>query len=76
MFGWGEIIVYEVVKFSLIIYYRGGCGSREEDKKAPTPSEIETFVYNKECQLGLKNIYYEVFMGAIKRFGYKTDLNE
>lgn len=71
----GELIVYEVAKIFAFIYYRGGCGSRDKEIKED-PKELEGYVYKKECELQLKNVSYEVFVGAIKRFGYKNDLND
>ena len=38
--------------------------------------EEEAAVYLKECELGLLNVEFDTFQGAIKRFGYKIDLND
>lgn len=43
--------------------------------KGPDVTELEEYVYEKEKLLGLTNINYENFQGAIKRFGYIGDLN-
>ena len=39
-------------------------------------SEIEEYVFEKEKILGINKLNYEFFQGAIKRFGYLSDLNE
>jgi hypothetical protein len=54
-----------------------GCGnSRDLAFNPPEISEIENYVFNKECNLGLNKVNFETFMGAVKRFGYKNDLNQ
>jgi hypothetical protein len=35
----------------------------------------EATVYLKECEIQLHNVDFESYQGAIKRFGYKIDLN-
>jgi hypothetical protein len=39
------------------------------------PAE-EAAVYLRECELQLLNVDFETYQGAIKRFGYKIDLND
>lgn len=71
----GELIVYEFAKIFAIIYYRGGCGSRDKEIEED-PKELEGYVYKKEGELGLQSVNFEVFVSAVKRFGYKNDLND
>lgn len=39
------------------------------------PSE-ENYVYKSESRLKLKEVEYTTYLGAIKRFGYRIDLND
>lgn len=55
--------------------YRGCTDSRLKKVKVPGASDIENYVYEHECKLGLHKIYFETFDGAIVRHGYKQDLN-
>ena len=72
----GELIVYEIFKvIGLCYYYRGGCGSRNKEIKEDA-RELESYIYRKECELKLQNLSYQVYLGAIMRFGYKSDLND
>ena len=38
-------------------------------------SSEEEFCYESECLLGLNKVAFSTFQGAIKRFGYRVDLN-
>jgi len=54
-----------------------GCSnSRGKLLHEPNAAELETYVYQRECHLGLHKISYSTFIGAIKWFGYKHNLNE
>jgi len=54
----------------------GICLAREKsDVTLPNATPEEQFVYKSETSLGLYKVDYESFMGAVKRYGYKSDLN-
>lgn len=36
----------------------------------------ENFVYESECRIRLNEVDFETFQGAVKRFGYRIDLND
>jgi len=55
---------------------RGACYTRD---RAPVTTGMpveEEKVYLTECMLNLYQVDFETFQGAIKRFGYKVDLND
>ena len=54
----------------------GSCVSRDRAPNTDGFPPEETTVYLKECELNLHNVDFETFQGAIKRFGYKIDLND
>lgn len=56
--------------------YRGGCGSRDKVAKLEGAPDEENYVYRSECRLRLNEVNFLTFQGAIKRFGYRTDLND
>ena len=65
--------------FKPISYFcvsRGCTESRDKQLTVPGASDLENYIYTKECHLGLHKVNYEQFQGAIKRFGYRVDLNE
>lgn len=39
-------------------------------------SDEENFCYRVECEVGLYKVDFEIFQAAIKRFGYRVDLND
>ena len=58
--------------------FRGGqcCAGRDKfNAIAGAPLE-ENYVYKSECRLRLREIPFNQFIGAIKRFGYRIDLND
>ena len=54
----------------------GSCVSRDRAPNTDGFPPEESTVYLKECELNLHNVDFETFQGAIKRFGYKIDLND
>lgn len=52
------------------------CSSREKDIGIPGAPPEEDFVYKSECRIKLNEVDFETFQGAIKRFGYRTNLND
>ena len=57
-------------------FYRGVCTSREKSLGIPGAPPEEEYVYKSECRLRLDEVDFETFQGAIKRFGYRIDLND
>ena len=54
----------------------GSCGSRDRIPVIEGAHADEQFCFAAECTLGLQNIEFRSFQAAIKRFGYRTDLND
>lgn len=54
----------------------GVCGSREKAALLAGAPPEEDFVYRMECRIRLCDVDFETFQGAIKRFGYRIDLND
>jgi len=52
------------------------CYSRDKGPNTQGLPPEEEKVYVSECRLNLYSVDYETFQGAIKRFGYKIDLND
>ena len=54
----------------------GNCFARDEYVHGlhGVPAE-EEWCYASECLLGLNKVTFTTFQGAIKRFGYRVDLN-
>lgn len=56
--------------------HRGACGSREKSVKIEGAPAEENFVYKSESRLRLDEVNFLTFQGAIKRFGYRINLND
>jgi len=56
--------------------YRGACGSREKSVRLEGVPEEENFVFKSECRVRLNEVEFLTFQGAIKRFGYRINLND
>jgi hypothetical protein len=56
--------------------FRGACGSREKSIKIEGAPAEENFVYKSECRIRLDEVNFLTFQGAIKRFGYRINLND
>ena len=54
----------------------GACGSRDRVPTIEGAHAEENFSFNTECLIKLHGVNYETFQAAIKRFGYRMDLNE
>ena len=55
----------------------GTCCSRDVYLQGlPNMPDEEDDSYASECLLGLNKVDFPTFQGAIKRFGYRIDLNE
>ena len=56
----------------------GVCGSRElfPEPKDGTQQGTENVIHKVEGQIGLHNVQFITFQGAIKRFGYRRDISE
>ena len=54
----------------------GGCVARDKGPNLDGLPEEEKTVFVSECQLLLNTVDFETFQGAVKRFGYKIDLND
>ena len=52
-----------------------GCGESRERHPVPGLGELEAYVYDKQNDINLQDVAYDQFLSAIKRFGYKSDLN-
>ena len=49
-----------------------GCtDSREKKLTIPGSTDLENYVFLKQCELGLHKIKYHHFQAAIVRYGYK-----
>ena len=55
--------------------YRGLCLSRDASILENVPAE-EAYIYKTECRTRLYLLDYDTFQGAIKRYGYRIDLND
>eukprot|EP00347_Sterkiella_histriomuscorum_P014349 403361212 len=53
----------------------GGCYSREKEVVLLGAPREETYVFRSENKLKLFDVDYHIFQGAIKRFGYRDNLN-
>lgn len=62
--------------YDMFLIYRGCSESRNGKPSLPNQTQMEEYLFNKECQLGLNKINFEQFRAAIKRFGYQSDLND
>ena len=51
------------------------CAQRDRKIILEGASSVENFCYNAECKLGLYRVEFRAFQAAIKRFGYRVDLN-
>ena len=58
------------------IFCRGVCLSRDRAPNTDGMPDEEATVYLRECELGLHNVEFDAYQGAVKRFGYKIDLND
>ena len=56
--------------------YRGVCASRDKAAALAGAPPEEEYVYTSECRIKLQDVDFETFQGAIKRFGYRIDLND
>jgi hypothetical protein len=56
--------------------YRGGCTSRDKIALLEGVPSEENYVYKSESRLRLNEVNFLTFQGAIKRFGYRIDLND
>ena len=54
----------------------GACGSRDRVPVIDGAHASEQFCFAAECSLGLHSVEFRSFQAAIKRFGYRMDLNE
>ena len=54
----------------------GACTSRDRVPIIEGATAEEQFCFAAECKLGLQNVEFRSFQAAIKRFGYRMDLNE
>lgn len=61
---------------SLLIIIRGVCAAREKAVGVPGAPPEEDYVFKSECRIKLNEVDFETFQGAIKRFGYRIDLND
>src|SRR5947208_626038 len=52
------------------------CSSRDKAPELANAPPTENYVYQSECRLQLHRVDFETFQGAIKRFGYRVDLND
>ena len=52
------------------------CTTREKVVGVPGAPPEEDYVYKSECRIKLNEVDFESFQGAIKRFGYRTNLND
>lgn len=57
--------------------FRGGlCTTREKLTLLPGVPNEENYVYKSEHRLRLREVDFIAFQGAVKRFGYRIDLND
>ena len=54
----------------------GACGSRDRVPTIEGASAEENFAFKVECQIKLHSVEFRTFQSAIKRFGYRMDLND
>lgn len=52
------------------------CGSRERYNELIGAPAEENYVHKSESRLRLRETDYQTFQGAVKRFGYRIDLND
>lgn len=60
---------------AFIYFYRGGCYSREKEMMLIGAPREENFVFKSECRLKLFDVDFNIYQGAIKKFGYRDNLN-
>ena len=53
----------------------GACGSRDRVPVVEGAPEEENYCYAAECGIKLNSVEFRTFQSAIKRFGYRMDLN-
>jgi hypothetical protein len=58
------------------VIFRGACASRDKAATLAGAPPEEEYVYKSECRIKLQDVDFETFQGAIKRFGYRIDLND
>ena len=54
----------------------GACGSRDRAPIVDGAHDEENFSFAAECAIRLHKIEFRAYQAAIKRFGYRMDLNE
>ena len=54
----------------------GACGSRDRVPVIEGAHAEENFCFKAECALKLHSVEFRTFQSAIKRFGYRMDLND
>ena len=54
----------------------GACGSRDRVPVIEGASAEENFSFKVECAIKLHSVEFRTFQSAIKRFGYRMDLND
>ena len=53
----------------------GACGSRDRAPTIEGAHDEENWAFKTECQIKLHSVEFRTFQAAIKRFGYRMDLN-
>ena len=53
----------------------GACGSRDRVPTIEGAHDEENWAFKTECQINLQGVEFRTFQAAIKRFGYRMDLN-
>ena len=54
----------------------GACTSRDRVPRIDGATAEEQFCFTAECSIKLHSVEFRSFQAAIKRFGYRCDLNE
>jgi len=54
----------------------GACGSRDRVPHIDGAHAAENYCYAADCMIKLQSVEFRSFQAAIKRFGYKIDMNE
>ena len=54
----------------------GACGSRDRVPTIEGASTEENFAFKVECAIKLHSVEFRTFQAAVKRFGYRMDLND
>ena len=52
------------------------CSSRDQFPRLKNVTEVENFCFMSECQIKLHQVEFRDFQSAIKRYGYRSDLND